>query len=48
MFMHIAFIAAIFLIACVILGGLALLCWHSHPRHARPPLKKKPLLSNWK
>jgi hypothetical protein len=42
-----AFIAAIFVIACVILGGLAHVCWHTHPSDKGKP-QKKPLLSNWK
>jgi hypothetical protein len=41
----IAFIAAIFVIAGAILGGLALVCWHN-PQDTRKP--HKPLLSNWK
>jgi hypothetical protein len=42
-----AFIAAIILIACVIIGGLAWVCRHSRQGHERAPLKK-PLLSNWR
>ena len=41
-----AFIAAIFVIACVILGGLARVCWHTRPTDHEKP-HKKPLLSNW-
>jgi hypothetical protein len=43
----IAFIAAVFVIAGAILGGLALVCWRTHPVDAGKP-HKKPLLSNWK
>jgi hypothetical protein len=43
----IAFIAALFVIAAAILGGLALVCWHSRPPDTGKP-HKKPLLSNWK
>jgi hypothetical protein len=43
----IAFIAAIFVIACAVLGGLARVCWHTRPQDAGKP-HKKPLLSNWK
>jgi hypothetical protein len=42
-----AFIAAILVIACVILGGLARVCWHTRPQDTGKP-HKKPLLSNWK
>ena len=43
----IAFIAAILAIAGAILGGLALVCWHTRPPDHEKP-HKKPLLSNWK
>jgi hypothetical protein len=43
----IAFIAALFVIAAVILGGLVLVCWHTHSQDTGKP-HKKPLLSNWK
>jgi hypothetical protein len=43
----IAFIAAIFVIAGAVLGGLALVCWHTRPQDTGKP-HKKPLLSNWK
>jgi hypothetical protein len=43
----ITFIAAIFVIAGAILGGLALVCWHTRPPDTGKP-HKKPLLSNWK
>jgi hypothetical protein len=43
----IAFIAALFVIAVAILGGLARVCWHSRPQDTGRP-HKKPLLSNWK
>jgi hypothetical protein len=39
----IAFIAAVFVVAGSILGGLALACLHTRPQDAG-----KPLLSNWK
>jgi hypothetical protein len=42
-----AFIATIFVVACAILGGLALLFWHTRPTDHEKP-HKKPLLSNWK
>jgi hypothetical protein len=41
------FIAAIILIACAIIGGLAWVCWHTRQGHETTP-RKKPLLSNWK
>jgi hypothetical protein len=43
----VAFIAAIFVIACAILGGLSLLFWHTRPPHHEKP-HKKALFSNWK
>jgi hypothetical protein len=43
----IAFIAALFVIAAVILGGLVLVCWHTHSEDTGKS-HKKPLLSNWK
>ena len=43
----IAFIAAIFVIACAVLGGLARVCWRVRPQDTGKP-HKKPLLSNWK
>jgi hypothetical protein len=43
----IAFIAALFVIAAAIIGGLALVCWHTRPQDTGKP-HKKPLLSNWK
>jgi hypothetical protein len=43
----IAFIAAIFVIACAFLGGLARVCWHTRPQDTGKP-HKRPLLSNWK
>ena len=43
----IAFIAALFVIAVAIIGGLMLVCWRTHPQDTRKP-HKKPLLSNWK
>jgi hypothetical protein len=42
-----AFIAAIFVIACAILCGLVLLCWHTRSADKGKP-HKSPLLSNWK
>jgi hypothetical protein len=42
-----AFIAAIFVTACAILGCLALVCWRTRPPNTGKP-HKKPLLSNWK
>ena len=33
--------------AGAVLGGLALVCWHTHPSDKGKP-HKKPLLSNWK
>jgi hypothetical protein len=43
----IAFIAAIFVIAGALLGGLALVCWHTRPQDPGKP-HKEPLLSNRK
>ena len=42
-----AFVAAIILIACAIIGGLAWVCRQTRQAHERAP-RKKPLLSNWK
>jgi hypothetical protein len=41
-----AFIAAIILIACAIIGGLAWVRRHTRQGHERTPHKKQ-LLSNW-
>jgi len=43
----IAFIAAIFVIACAVLGALVLVCWHTHSQDTGKS-HKKPLPSNWK
>jgi hypothetical protein len=43
----IGFIAAVFVVACSLLGGLALVFGPSHPKQDKKVIKK-PLLSNWK
>jgi hypothetical protein len=43
----ITFIAAVFVIAGAVLGGLALVCWHTRPQDGGKPHKNPPL-SNWK